>query len=106
MVEEDRVGLAGVRAPENDDVGVLSLEVRGSPSPGSEHRRQTGDARGVSSPVAAVDVVRVHDGACELLGHVVHLVCRLLLAKKNEALVTLLAPGGEARLRTGSRLFP
>ena len=45
VVEEDRVGLPGVRAPEDDDVGVLDLAVRGRAAACSEHCRQTDDAR-------------------------------------------------------------
>src|SRR6266566_7028098 len=86
-MEKDRVGLAGVRTPQDDHVRVLSLAVGRRPASGSEHCRQTGDAGGVSSPVAAVDVVRMHHDARELLGHEVHLVCRLLLEKKKPILI-------------------
>ena len=67
VVEEDRMRLAGVRAPEDDDVRVLDLLVRGGPAARSEDRGQTDHARGVSSAVAGVDVVRADDDADELL---------------------------------------
>jgi hypothetical protein len=76
VVKEDRVRLPRVRSPQEDEVSLFSLTIRRRSSSGSEHCRQTGDARGVSSPVAAVDVVAVHDGARELLRHEVHLVGR------------------------------
>jgi len=43
VVEEDRVRLAGVGAPQDDEVGLLSLLVGRGPSPGSERCRQTDD---------------------------------------------------------------
>src|SRR5581483_3872202 len=84
VMEEDRVGLAGVGAPQEDDLGLLDLLVRARPAPRSEHRRQPGDARGVSRAVAAVDVVAAEDGAGELLGDVVHLVRALRAAEETE----------------------
>ena len=61
VVEVDRVRLAGVRSPQEDEVRLLDLAVRARPAPRSEHRRQTDDAGGVSGAVAAVDVVRAED---------------------------------------------
>src|SRR5207249_2147552 len=46
VVEEDRVRLAGVRAPEDDQVGILDLLVRAGAAPGPENCRQTDDAGG------------------------------------------------------------
>jgi hypothetical protein len=43
VVEEDRVRLARVGAPEDDEVGLLNLLVGRGPSPGSERCRQTDD---------------------------------------------------------------
>ena len=43
-MEEDRVRLASVRAPEDDHVGLLNLAIGRGSSSGSEHCRQTGDA--------------------------------------------------------------
>ena len=77
VVEEDRVRLPGVRAPEEDHVRLLHLTVRRRPAARSEHRRQTDDAGCVSGAVTGVDVVGAHHLARELLRQVVHLVRRL-----------------------------
>ena len=53
VVEEDRMRLPGVRAPQEDDVRLLDLPVRRRPAARSEHRRQTDDARRVSGAVTA-----------------------------------------------------
>ena len=60
MVEEDRMRLPRVRAPQQDDVRVFHLAIRTGPASRTEYRRQTGDARGVSSTVAAIDIVGAH----------------------------------------------
>ena len=77
VVEEDRVRLARVRAPEHDQVRGASLLVGARPAARTEHRRQTDDAGRVSGSVAAVDVVRAEDDAGELLRGEVQLVRRL-----------------------------
>ena len=74
VMEEDRMRLARVRAPEQDHVRLLDLGVRGRAAACSEHRRQTDDARCVSGSVAGVDVVRAHHLARELLRQEIHLV--------------------------------
>ena len=74
VVEEDRMRLPGVRAPEEDHVRLLDLAVRRGPAARSEHRRQTGDARRVSGAVTRVDVVGAQRHPHELLGDEVHLV--------------------------------
>jgi hypothetical protein len=51
VMEEDRMCVAGIRAPQQDDVGVVILLVRGSSATRSKDRRQTDDARSVSSSV-------------------------------------------------------
>ena len=77
VMEVDRVGVAGVRSPHDDDVGMLHLLVRRRPAARSEDRGQT-DHRGcVSSSIAAVDVVRVERGTGQLLDQEVQLVRRL-----------------------------
>src|SRR5215813_8072595 len=73
-MKEDRVRLPGVRAPQQDDVRLFNLAVRTCAAARSENRRQTGDAGGVSSPVAAIYVVRPHHGTNKFLGHVIQLV--------------------------------
>ena len=74
VLEHDRMRLAGVRAPEHEDVRLLQLLVGRGAASGTEHGRQPGDRRGVSGPVAAVDVVRADHAAHELLRGVVQLV--------------------------------
>ena len=84
VVEEDRVRLACVRAPEEDHVGLLDLCVRRRAAARSEHRRQTDDARGVSGSVTGVDVVRAHHLTGELPRQEVHLVRRLRAGEDAE----------------------
>ena len=67
-------------------VGVLDLLIRIGASPGTEHRRQTGDARSVSGAVAAVDVVAAGYDARKFLRDVVELVGRLRAAEHAERL--------------------
>ena len=74
VVEEDRMRFTGVRAPQEDDIGLLDLLVRAGTAPRPEHCRQTDDAGSVSGAVAAVDVVRADGDPSELLRHEVHLV--------------------------------
>ena len=77
MVEENRVRFPRVRAPQQNNVGVLNFAIRACPSACSKYRRQTGDARGVSSPVTAVDIVRTHHAANEFLRRIVQFVSSL-----------------------------
>jgi hypothetical protein len=74
MMEENGMCFPRVRSPQQDDVRLFNLAVRtGSPAR-SENRRQTGDARGVSSPVATVDIVRPHHAAYEFLRRVIDFI--------------------------------
>ena len=57
VVEENRVRLPRVRSPQQNHIRLFNLAIRAGAAPRSEYRRQTGDARGVSSAVAAIDVV-------------------------------------------------
>src|SRR5690625_2567655 len=74
MVEEDRVGLSGVGAPQDDHICLFDLLVGGRATTGTKYGRQTDDTRCVSSAVARVDVVGTNDRPGELLCRVVHLV--------------------------------
>jgi hypothetical protein len=67
-MEEDGMCLARIRPPKNDEVSLLDLPVGARAAAGSENRRQTGDAGGVSSAIATVDVVASHHRAGEFLG--------------------------------------
>jgi len=63
-----------VRAPQQDDVGVLNFAIRACPPACPEYRRQTGDAGSMSSPVAAINIIGAHDTANEFLRRVVQFV--------------------------------
>jgi hypothetical protein len=73
-MEEDRVRIPRIRAPKQDYVRLFNLSVGTCPPACTENRRQTGDARGMSSSVAAVNVVGAHDAADEFLRRVVQFV--------------------------------
>ena len=74
VMEKDGVRLPRVRPPEQDHVRFFNLAVRTRTAARSKDRRQTDDTGGVSSPIAAVDVVAADHRANELLGDVVQLV--------------------------------
>ena len=102
-MKKDRVRVARVRAPQDDDIRFFELAVRARATTRSENFRQTGDAGSVSRAVAAIDIVAAHDDARELLGHEVHLVGRLGAAKKPEGRPAAVF---EPRGRALERLFP
>src|SRR4029078_10202479 len=58
MMEEDRMRLPRVRAPEENTVRLLDLLIGARPAACSEDRRQTDDSRGVSGAGTAVGVGR------------------------------------------------
>src|ERR1700757_1545989 len=74
MMKENRVGFPGIGAPEENEVRLRHFLIRTGGAARAEHRRQTGDARGVSSAVATVNVVTADDRADEFLRDVVQLV--------------------------------
>jgi len=74
MVKVDRMGIAGVGPPEDDQVRLLDLLVRTRAPARPEHCRQTDDTRCVSSAVATVDIVRADDGSNKFLRSVVEFV--------------------------------
>src|ERR1043166_5965220 len=84
VMEPDRVRFAGVRSPEEHDVGVFRLFVRAGAAPRSENCRQTDDAGSVSGPVTTVDVVVAEHHARELGRGEVHFVARLGTAENAE----------------------
>ena len=107
MVEPDRVRLARVRSPEEDDVRLLDFAVGARASTRSEHRRQTDDARRVSGPVATVDVVGAERDAGELLRQEVHLVGGLRAAEDPERVrAARVDVAAEALGRAVERLVP
>jgi hypothetical protein len=98
---------ARVRSPQQDDVGVFNFRVRTGAATRSEYRRQTDDAGGVSSSVAAVDVVTAHHYPSEFLGQKIHLVGRLRATEKPKAPWTVLLHGAaKAESRTLERFVP
>ena len=82
------MGLTGVGSPQQDDVGLLDLKVRGGTATRSEHCRQTDDTWRVSSSITRIDVVRAEGHAGELLCRIVHLVGRLRTGEDGESLGT------------------
>src|SRR5260370_19437580 len=84
-MKEDGMCLPSVRSPKQDYVRLFHLAIGTGAAARSENRRQTGDARGVSSPVAAIDVVRSHHGTNKFLGGVVQLVGGLGATEHTEA---------------------
>jgi hypothetical protein len=67
VMEKNWVRFPRIRSPKQDDVGLFNLAIRTCAAPCPEYRRQTGDARSVSSSVAAINIVRTHDAANEFL---------------------------------------
>jgi hypothetical protein len=76
VVEEDRVRLARIGAPQEDVVCLFHLSVRTCCAACAEDRRQTGDAGGMSSAVATVNVVAPNHRADEFLRDVVQFIRR------------------------------
>src|SRR5260370_39255730 len=74
-----------LRSPQRDSAPPFHLAIGTGAAACPENRRQTGDARGVSSPVAAIDVVRSHHGTNKFLGGVVQLVGGLGATEHTEA---------------------
>jgi hypothetical protein len=75
-MEKNWVRFPRIRPPQQDDVRLFDLAVGTCAASCSEYRRQTGDARRMSSSVAAIDVVGTHDAANEFLRGIVQLVGR------------------------------
>ena len=80
-MEEDRVGIASIRPPQDDYVSFFQGLVGTRAASRSEDRRQTDDAGSVSSAVAAIDIISADHRTGELLRHEVHLIRGLGAAK-------------------------
>ena len=107
VVEKDGVGIAGVGAPEDDQVGVFRLAIRAGAASRPEDRRQTDDARGVSRAVAAVDVIAPQHRPRELLGKKIYLIGGFGAAEETEPAAPVpLDRGLEPFGRTVERLLP
>ena len=85
VVEEDRVGLPRVGAPQDHQVGLFRLHVGGGAAARTEHRRQTDDTGSVSSAVAQSMLFVPITDPDELLRGEVHLVRGLGAAEHPEA---------------------
>ena len=107
VVEEDRMRLTGVGAPEDQQIRLLDLLIGRRAAARAEYRRQTDDAGSVSSAVARVDVVRPQHRADELLRQIVHLVRCLRAAEHAERARRVLRPRArQAGRRDIERLIP
>src|SRR5690348_7444921 len=107
MMEENRMRLARVRAPQKNNVRLFDFAVGTRSAARPENRRQTGDAGGVSSPVAAVNVVRADDRADEFLRDVVQLIGGLRTTEHaKRARPVLFYLRAESRRHAVQRLVP
>jgi hypothetical protein len=86
MMEKDWVGFPGIRSPQQNHIGIFNFAIRAGAAPGSKNRRQTGDAGGVSSSVATIDIVGAHDAADEFLRGVIYFVNGLGAAEHAEVM--------------------
>src|ERR1043166_1664244 len=84
MVKENRMRLSRIRSPQQDHVSIFRFTIGTWSAARSEYRRQTGDAGGVSSSVAAIDVVGPHHGTDKLLRGIVQLIGGLGAAEHAE----------------------
>ena len=73
-MEKDRVRLPRVGTPKQNDVRLFNLTVRAGAPARPEYRRQTGDAGGVSSTVATIDMVATDHHPHELLRGIIQLI--------------------------------
>ena len=92
-MEKDWMGLTGIRAPEQDHIGVFSFTIRTGTAARSEDRRQTGDAGRVSSSVTAIYIVCPHYGADKLLRRIVQLIRGLGTAEHSKIAPVLFGNG-------------
>ena len=98
-MKEDRVRLPRVRAPQQDDVRILDFTIRTGATARSEYRRQTGDARRVSSAVAAIDMITADHRPHELLSGIVQLVRRFGTTEHAERISAVFRELGLKTLR-------
>jgi hypothetical protein len=74
VMKEDRMRLPRVRTPKQDNVRLFNLTIRAGAAARPKYRRQTDDARGVSSTVAAIYIVAADHRPHELLRNIVEFV--------------------------------
>ena len=99
--------LTSVRSPQDQQIRLVDLSIGRRTAARTKHRRQTDDARSVSSAVARVDVVRPHHRTHELLSQEIDLVRRLRAAEHPERTRRVLYPC-TSQTRSGEieRLIP
>src|SRR5215472_2391961 len=73
-MKEDGVRLPRIGSPQQDDVRLFNLTIRAGAAARPEYRRQTGDAGGVSSTVATIDMVAADHRPHELLRGIIQLI--------------------------------
>src|SRR5712692_4492164 len=94
MMEENRMRLPGVRSPKENHIGFFNLLIGVGAATRTENHRQTGDARGVSGTVAAIDVVAAQHDSGEFLRDEIHFVRGLRTTKEPERLPSALFHNG------------
>jgi hypothetical protein len=104
-MEEDRMGVASVGPPDDDEVRLFDLLVGTRSSSQAKDRRQTDDARGMSGAVTAIDVVASHDHARKLLGEEVEFIRGLRTAKDSKSLRAVVFNGPAETLRRAVKRF-
>jgi hypothetical protein len=102
VMEKDWVRFARVGTPKQDRVRIFGFTIRTGASARAEDRRQTGDAGGVSSTIAAINVVRPHYGTDKLLRRIVELVGGLRTAEHSK--IARIVPGNGLFERSGNAL--
>lgn len=105
MVKENRVCRTRIGTPQQNYIRLLNFFIGTCTSARTKDRRQTGDARGVSSPVTAINVVRPHDGAHKFLCRIVQLVRGLGAAEHAEVPRIFLIDGFAERRRDAIHRF-
>jgi hypothetical protein len=94
MMKENRMRFARIGSPKKDHVRLFDLLIGIRTTACTKDRRQTGDARGVSSTVAAIDVVAADHNAGELLCNKVQFVRCLRTAEKAKRCPSMLVDNG------------
>jgi len=107
MMKENRMCLPGIGSPEKNHICLFNLLIGVCATARTKNRRQTGDARRVSSAVAAIDVVTAHHNTRELLSNEVHFIRRLRAAEQSKRLAAVfLSDRFQTARREIQRLFP
>src|SRR6267142_5850882 len=107
MMKKNRMRVPRVRTPQQDHLALFNFAVRTRPASRPENRRQTGDARRVSSPVATVDVVRADHRAHKFLCYVIQFIRGLRATEHAErARPVLFDLRAESRGNPVQRLVP